>query len=665
MPVQRSCFMCGEKALQRKSVDDSDYPQDKCAKCEAQSMVEIQAKLAIGAVDDQYEQEADRVAELVSRPEQAEASSPMAPAAPLQISPFVQRVPVDEDAGGSEQGSETALEARLLAQAGAGRPLLPAVRRRMEDRFGIGLESVRVHTGGAAHRLADDIEALAFTHGRNIYFASGTFAPGTPAGDRLLSHELTHVVQQSAGAVAVQQQPKATNPSADERAAAIKEAEAAIEEIEEAPTTEELGAQSDAEDALKLKWSRHKDKKYAWAVGLKDRNRLQKTLDLSPKFQQKLTIKVGFFSGEAKGSYIQTISPALSTFPSEQVIAILSGRAFKGVDAGIGAQNTSCDISKQQFLLQYDGEPEKSRCMDLKTDAEFKRDYFENNITSAVGYSVKGTTWENVEYNNFKAMLVKYKKNNSEYFILDDLGNFHTGPTTAITLDHTYLKRRNGLIYPIYRNEVYFNEVLTPNLLSLKNGLKYQVKELKDLYTLLQTAGAFALNLGNYAVTAGAFETSINAFRRGPVKLAGRPLPGIRTAGQTSRQTTDLGGIPEPISDDAPTARMNVAEQQASGGEIVGDYRVVGTKTLNGKTFERHITGLYGTSGKQTAIGPIFDLAEEFIGEARTAGATELKITGDFVVNKNVLRIQRFAQHFGGTARQIGDSVVEITIPIR
>jgi len=58
-------------------------------------------------------------------------------------------------------------------------------------------------------------------------------------------------------------------------------------------------------------------------------------------------------------------------------------------------------------------------------------------------------------------------------------------------------------------------------------------------------------------------------------------------------------------------------------------------------------------------------LSQEFIREARASGATELKITGDFIANENVHRIQRLAQRFGGTNRQIGPVTTEITIPLR
>ena len=45
-------------------------------------------------------------------------------------------------------------------------------------------------------RLAEHLGARAFTIGRDIFFGDGLFAPQTPAGLRLLLHELIHVVQQ-------------------------------------------------------------------------------------------------------------------------------------------------------------------------------------------------------------------------------------------------------------------------------------------------------------------------------------------------------------------------------------------------------------------------------------------------------------------------------------
>ncbi len=41
--------------------------------------------------------------------------------------------------------------------------------------------------------------AQAYTSGSDIHFAPGQYQPHDPAGNKLLAHELTHVVQQQRG----------------------------------------------------------------------------------------------------------------------------------------------------------------------------------------------------------------------------------------------------------------------------------------------------------------------------------------------------------------------------------------------------------------------------------------------------------------------------------
>ncbi|MGH3510781.1 MAG: DUF4157 domain-containing protein [Candidatus Dormibacteria bacterium] len=81
--------------------------------------------------------------------------------------------------------------------AAGGRPLEPGVREAMEIRFGHDFGHVRVHVGGSLAAGAAAIDARAFTYGRHVAFAPGEYAPSTPAGQRLLAHELAHVIQQS------------------------------------------------------------------------------------------------------------------------------------------------------------------------------------------------------------------------------------------------------------------------------------------------------------------------------------------------------------------------------------------------------------------------------------------------------------------------------------
>jgi hypothetical protein len=76
-----------------------------------------------------------------------------------------------------------------------GRPLDTETQTFFEQRLGHDFSRVRVHTDEQAARSAQEVNALAYTVGRDISFGSGQFAPDTEAGQKLLAHELAHVVQ--------------------------------------------------------------------------------------------------------------------------------------------------------------------------------------------------------------------------------------------------------------------------------------------------------------------------------------------------------------------------------------------------------------------------------------------------------------------------------------
>jgi len=80
--------------------------------------------------------------------------------------------------------------------ASAGRPLDGATREAMEQSFGHDFGRVRVHADSRAGESARAVGAHAYTVGPDIVFADGRYAPSTSEGRRLLTHELTHVVQQ-------------------------------------------------------------------------------------------------------------------------------------------------------------------------------------------------------------------------------------------------------------------------------------------------------------------------------------------------------------------------------------------------------------------------------------------------------------------------------------
>ncbi len=85
------------------------------------------------------------------------------------------------------------------ATADGGVALPTGTRAAMEGAFAADFSAVRVHTGPASDRVASGLGARALTAGRDIVFGPGAFRPHTLGGDRLLAHELAHVVQQAGG----------------------------------------------------------------------------------------------------------------------------------------------------------------------------------------------------------------------------------------------------------------------------------------------------------------------------------------------------------------------------------------------------------------------------------------------------------------------------------
>lgn len=72
------------------------------------------------------------------------------------------------------------------------------VGAKMESSFQTDFSDVSIHTNS---NQAKSIGALAYTQGSDIHFAPGQFKPDTTSGQKLIGHELTHVVQQREGSV--------------------------------------------------------------------------------------------------------------------------------------------------------------------------------------------------------------------------------------------------------------------------------------------------------------------------------------------------------------------------------------------------------------------------------------------------------------------------------
>ena len=91
--------------------------------------------------------------------------------------------------------------------SGHGDPLPNTLRSKFEERFEQDFSAVRLHTNHDAIESARALHARAFTTGNHIVFAQGEYSPQTHDGQKLLAHELTHVVQQRSLGPRIQRQP--------------------------------------------------------------------------------------------------------------------------------------------------------------------------------------------------------------------------------------------------------------------------------------------------------------------------------------------------------------------------------------------------------------------------------------------------------------------------
>lgn len=180
----------------------------------------IQTKMTIGQPNDKYEQEADQVADQVvsklQRMESPEEELQMqradrhlqkeeaseAEEEELQMKPDLQReMPEEELQMKSEKGeapvASQQIESTINQRKGSGSPLPDLLRSKLEQAIGADFTGVKVHTDQTADTLNRSLSAKAFTTGQDIFFKSGEYNPTSTTGQKLLTHELTHTVQQN------------------------------------------------------------------------------------------------------------------------------------------------------------------------------------------------------------------------------------------------------------------------------------------------------------------------------------------------------------------------------------------------------------------------------------------------------------------------------------
>lgn len=175
----------------------------------------MQPKLKIGASNDKYEREADRVADQVIRKPAGQETGLRSQLSGSNSGVSIQRMrtgyPQNSDNEKTLRARVSSVHARTVTPnavsgiqslQGRGQPLGKSTRSYFEPRFGHDFSKVRIHVDNRSAGLADSIGAKAFTLGQDVVFGHDQYQPGSMEGRRLIAHELAHTVQQANGSPA-------------------------------------------------------------------------------------------------------------------------------------------------------------------------------------------------------------------------------------------------------------------------------------------------------------------------------------------------------------------------------------------------------------------------------------------------------------------------------
>jgi Domain of unknown function (DUF4157) len=164
----------------------------------------IQTKLSVNTPGDEYEQEADAMADKVMRitdspailqhggaKYEREKDEKQIQSKPLSnnITPAIKP--------GSETGIDPLLSDKINSSQGHGNSMDTRMQSFMSGRFGFDFSNVKIHADSGAAQMSRKLNAKAFTVGNDIYFNAGEYRPASESGKHLLAHELVHTMQQN------------------------------------------------------------------------------------------------------------------------------------------------------------------------------------------------------------------------------------------------------------------------------------------------------------------------------------------------------------------------------------------------------------------------------------------------------------------------------------
>jgi hypothetical protein len=210
--------------------------------------VVVARPLVVGPADDRYEREADRLADLVAGP----AIAPPAILASTERATRIRRRPVVGAEGGA---LDTDTEHAVRSAQTGGSAIAPEVQQQLGAALGADVSAVRLHADRRASELNHQMQASAFTIGRDVFFRDGLPDTTTAAGMHLLAHEVAHTVQQGRSPVRRDVVRRKLIPKA---ASAFQSAEAANPTFATGrQDTDDLAAEADQEDLSRVHGRMH------------------------------------------------------------------------------------------------------------------------------------------------------------------------------------------------------------------------------------------------------------------------------------------------------------------------------------------------------------------------------------------------------------------------
>jgi hypothetical protein len=153
--------------------------------------------------------------------------------------------PLQRSGGGDAFDLDDETASRINRERGGGQPLDTSFQRQASEATGQDLDGVRVHSSPEADDLSHQLSAKAFTTGQDIFFREGAYDPHSSGGRQLIAHELTHVVQQSSGAVGDSAGQMRVNPPDD---AFERQADAVATAVGREGTSAEIQRQTEPEE---------------------------------------------------------------------------------------------------------------------------------------------------------------------------------------------------------------------------------------------------------------------------------------------------------------------------------------------------------------------------------------------------------------------------------